>query len=62
MSAFVDDRDRDPRVYLGGALVCAGDDCLSLVECQRHSDPLELDGQLSRQEPAMPKSMIEVQL
>jgi hypothetical protein len=30
--AFVDDRDRDQCAYLGGALVCAGDDCLSLLE------------------------------
>jgi len=30
--AFVDDRDRDQRAFLGGALVRAGDDCLSLLE------------------------------
>ena len=31
VAAFVDDRDRDQCNYLGGALVCAGDDCLSLL-------------------------------
>ena len=31
-AAFVDDRNRDRCSYLGGALVCAGDDCLGLVE------------------------------
>ena len=30
--AFVDDRDRDQCDYLGRALVCAGDDCLSLLQ------------------------------
>jgi hypothetical protein len=32
VAAFVDDRDRDLCGYLGGALVRAGDDRLSLVE------------------------------
>jgi hypothetical protein len=32
MSAFVDDRDGDRCSYLGGALVCAGDDSVSLLE------------------------------
>jgi len=32
VSAFVDDRDRDQCNYHGGALVYAGDDCLSFLE------------------------------
>jgi hypothetical protein len=32
--------------------VCAGDDCLSLVERERHGDPLNLSGQLSLHERA----------
>ena len=32
MAAFVDDRERDLRTYRDGALVHAGDDCLSLFE------------------------------
>jgi hypothetical protein len=40
VSALVDDRDRHQGADLGGTLVCAGDNCLSLLERQRHGDSL----------------------
>src|SRR4051794_6276627 len=55
MSAFVDDRDRDQCIDLGGALVCGGDDCVSLLERERHRHPFDYMDRC----PCMNKRIVE---